>query len=158
MGRSAHDLCDLSAGMGFGDYTAPAPGDLEPDRIYLTGESNGAMLTNHIMPRHGNRFAAAAGVVMTVFVDAAPIAHPTPIRLMDQPMIGAVRSARFWVAPNGANPVPERTVDGEDYHEWYAGGENGEEVLIVSLAEGGHIWPAEAYNATDEIWSFFERY
>lgn len=155
---------------------------VDPNRIYLTGKSNGAMLTNLVISLHGDRFAAAAGVVGTVFDGAGPVTHPTPILLInmqDDPliphdpdaepgfiarrflgdtMLGAVRSAEHWAVQNGASEEPERSAVAGGYQARYLASGPGEEVLFVSLSEGGHIWPSGEYNATDEIWAFFERH
>lgn len=155
---------------------------VDPDRIYLTGKSNGAMLTSQIAAMHGERFAAVATVVGTVFEDAQPVGGPVPImmvnvqddplipyaaddeagfiarRLIDQQMLGAVQSAAYWAEANGSSRTAERTTDGENYQDLYTASDDGAKVLFVSIAEGGHIWPRDGYDGTEGIWSFFQEH
>lgn len=155
--------------------------NVDIDRVYLTGKSNGAMLTSQIIAGHGDRFAAGAMVVGTVFEGAITPGAPTPMMLVstqddpviphepgarpgivgrllfDLPALGAVQSAAWWVDRNRASKSPERTDSGAGYRELYRATDGGSEVLFVSLAEGGHTWPRGEFDATDEIWAFFER-
>lgn len=154
---------------------------IDPDRVYLTGKSNGAMLTSQIVAGHGDRFAAGAMVVGTVFEGATTPEEPAPMvlvnlqddpivphdpdarpgiigrMLFDRPVLGAVESAGWWVDANRANQTPERTDFASGYRELYSASDGGSDVLFVSLVNGGHVWPRGEFDATDEIWSFFER-
>jgi polyhydroxybutyrate depolymerase len=52
-------------------------------------------------------------------------------------------SISFWVKANGCNPLPEseEQAGGNILIERYAGCEDGVEVMLVTIMDGGHAWP-----------------
>ncbi len=103
--------------------------DIDADRVYVTGVSNGGMMTYRLAMQLGNRFAAAAAVIANLPdpSECAFSASPLPILIMNgtaDPVMpyfggcvlgptcqrGSVRSTAatvaFWVLTNGAPVVP----------------------------------------------------
>ena len=55
-----------------------ASGAADPRRIYVTGVSNGGAMTMSLACRHGERFAAAASVIMALTPGMAAACTPAP--------------------------------------------------------------------------------
>lgn len=94
--------------------------------------------------------------------------------------ISAEESVKFWVKANHCNgesvsqtysePSPSDGTHASSIS--YSGGTNGSEVILVSIANGGHTWPSGwqylpermvgkvsyAISANDVIWNFFLRH
>jgi len=106
--------------------------DVDPSRIYVTGASNGGMMTYRLAMQSGERFAAAAAIIANLPdpSECAFVADPLPILIMNgtlDPAIpynggcvagpgcerGSVRSTAatvaFWVLANGASVTPTVT-------------------------------------------------
>ena len=104
----------------------------DPQRIYVTGASNGGMMTYRLAMQSGERFAAAAAIIANLPdpSECAFDADPLPILIMNgtlDPAIpynggcvagpscerGSVRSTAatvaFWVLANGASVTPTVT-------------------------------------------------
>lgn len=106
--------------------------DVDPSRIYVTGASNGGMMTYRLAMKSGERFAAAAAIIANLPdpSECAFVASPLPILIMngaEDAVIpynggcvagsscerGSVRSTAatvaFWVLTNGASVTPTVT-------------------------------------------------
>jgi polyhydroxybutyrate depolymerase len=133
-------------------------------RIYVTGMSNGAMMSHRAGMELPDRVAAIAPVVGGIFGDEAGI-HPAVSAIMingmqdrsvpyaggapggpfarawdGTPIRPALDQARYWASANqcGANPV---TVETDVYVHVRFDCPRSLGVEIYSLKEGGHAWP-----------------
>lgn len=144
---------------------------VDASRIYMTGVSNGAMMTHRYAHDRSSRIAAAAAVIGNVSEALAamgPPAGPVPMLIMngtDDPLVpydggdvevgrqrrGAVlstdASAAFWAAANGceANGEPELLPDRDPSDgatlTRTAYTGCGSPVVVYSVIGGGHTWP-----------------
>ncbi len=176
--------------------------NVDRTRIYVTGVSNGAMMCHRLACELTGLFAAAAPVIGAMpepLPDVCTPAAPMPMLLFNgtddrlvpwdggdvagRPDYGRVLSveatAQYWVANNGANPVPG-LVDMPDTNPhdgaqalretFAAAGESGGEVVLYRIDGGGHTWPGGAryqrpfllgsvcrdLAASELIWQFFQ--
>lgn len=145
---------------------------IDPDRVFVTGHSNGAFLAHLLGAREGNRFAALAAVAGTIGIPKngggfSTIPEPVaPISVLiihgrKDPMVqydaasqsllhgvGAMESAKWWAQRDGCATKPDETVTGAGnvITDTFSGGKNGTEVQIVSIANGTHEWPGGLSN------------
>lgn len=170
-------------------------GRADASRVYVTGMSNGAMMSHRVGRELSARVAAIAPVVGAVFGDEAAPRAPVPAFIVvgaedrtvpaaggplqlrgllggrsaaDRDVAPAVDQARYWARHNGCGE-PTRTGDAaSDKSEW-TGCTSGATVVFHSVAGNGHAWPGgepgrtgaaqptKAFDATEEIWEFFEK-
>ena len=137
----------------------------DPTRIFMTGGSNGGMMTFVYAVQRSERLAAIAPVVASMFsFDAMPKA-PLPILMIngakddEVPLSGGmsgnplVRAAQatpfkpvrdvvdFWVKANKSKPEPVTAVAGSVTTKTYAAGDGGAVTEFVLDSDGGHGWP-----------------
>ncbi len=144
---------------------------VDPERIYLTGMSNGAMLAYRVAVELPERIAAVAAVAGTLGVDPALVRVPVPVLHLHGtedrhvPFAGgvgprSVQGAAFrsvdetlsaWVRAHGIATAPERSElpdaadDGTTVvrHLWSApSGRTA--VVLYEVRGGGHAWPGRA--------------
>jgi len=168
---------------------------VDSKRVYATGLSNGGMMCYRLAAALSDRIAAIAPVAGTMAVNDAQPTRPVPVlhfhgtedRLV--PYGGPdARVPKFltfksvdetvatWVKLNGCQPepvveeLPDTADDGtKATRKTYRGG-NGAEVVLVTIAGGGHTWPGRGapflligrstrdISANDMIWEFFSRH
>lgn len=141
---------------------------VDPSRIYVTGMSNGAMMSYLVANKLASRIAAIAPVGGPMGTDSCEPAQPVPVihfhGTSDEfvPYVGGVgrrsisktnfHSVQYsldaWIAVNGCNttPVVEElpiTVDdGTRITRYtYAAGPAGCDVVLYQIHNGGHTWP-----------------
>ena len=136
-------------------------------RVYVTGMSNGAMLTHRLGRELSRKIAAIAPVVGAVFGDEPPPQAPVPafivvgaddqivppqggplqLRAMlgnvsaaDRDVAPAIDQAAYWARHNGCGePVGvETSVSART--EWTSCG-SGAPVIFHSVKGNGHAWP-----------------
>ncbi len=168
---------------------------VDPKRVYAAGLSNGGMMCYRLAAELSNRIAAIAPVAGTMAVNEAQPTRPVPIlhfhgtedRLV--PYGGPDRrvpkfltfksvdeTVATWVKLNGcqSEPVveelPDTAEDGTKVTRKTYRGANGAEVVLVTIACGGHTWPGRGAPffligrstrdicANDLIWEFFSRH
>ena len=160
--------------------------DVDRDREYVAGHSNGAFMANALGAKLGGRLAAIASVAGTVGLRLGqeippPLAplnvillHGTGDRMVgyapSSPAlltnVGAVASARFWAKADGCDLKPKTTIEGRVTVDRYRGGEDGTEVELVTVAGAPHDWwggvgrngdvPTYGAPAADLVWEFFK--
>lgn len=143
--------------------------DLDPERVYITGASNGGMMTYRFACERGARIAAMAPVIANLPVpvarDCAPVAVPAivfngdsdpiipyeggaiPGRQPHGEVLSTAASVALWQEANGCTGEPEQTLlpdvdtgDGTQVlRERFACGDAPLEVYTV--LGGGHTWP-----------------
>jgi len=165
-----NDGMDRLDDLAFVDYLLDdlsATYNVDPDRIYATGLSNGGFFVQRLACERADRFAAVASVAATIDVDAmaacAP-SRPIPVMLFN----GTADRNVFWNGSDtGYTSVPElfdhwMQLDGctegpnwtdlpdtEDDHTTTrrataTGCDGGVEVVLMSIEGGGHTWPGGA--------------
>ncbi|AIE87169.1 phospholipase/carboxylesterase [Fimbriimonas ginsengisoli Gsoil 348] len=139
---------------------------VDPDRVYVAGFSNGAMLAHLAGARLSDRIAAIGAVAGTVGLPNADgqKAIPAPASPVSAMLIhgkkdsmvaydksasallagiGAEESAQWWAGQDGCAKTPCQTMsaNGNVATETFSGGRLGAEVILVSIANGVHAWP-----------------
>ncbi len=156
--------------------------NVDKARIFITGFSNGGMMTYRlgcelsdivaaIAPVSGSmgdwETASPSPVSVIIFHGTADpivpyngglstIAPLTPGRV-DKPVSYAVN---FWVVHNGCSTAYTRDTNGILVKDSYSGGRDGSEVILYTITGGQHAWPgsdniSRGISATDLIWDFF---
>lgn len=141
---------------------------IDPARVYVTGLSNGGMMTYRIGAALAPRVAAIAVVSGAMFGGETPPATPVPVLIMHgeqddivpfkggtSPMALVARSQSlpfrevayavdFWRRADGCGDKPVITPKGDVTIETYAGCAKDSEVVFYRLKSAGHTWPGPA--------------
>lgn len=142
-------------------------GRVDRSRVYVTGMSNGAMLTHRLGRELSTRIAAIAPVVGAVFGDEKPPAAPVPaivivgaeddvvpgqggpLRLRgilgarpaaDRPVAPALEQAAYWAHANRCGEPVQRRTMGSTMTEWTSCA-SGAPVVLHRVERNGHAWP-----------------
>jgi poly(3-hydroxybutyrate) depolymerase len=137
----------------------------DPERIYMTGGSNGGMMTFVYAAQRADRLAAIAPVVASMFTFDKKPAVPLPILMINggkdeevpleggmsrNPLVKAAQDAPykplsdvvdFWVKVNQSQSNPEVRKEGSVTTTLYAATEAGAATESVVDSMGGHGWP-----------------
>lgn len=152
---------------------------VDANRVYTTGISNGAQMTDRLGCTMADTFAAIAPVAGGYFrAEECKPSRPVPVMAFHgtadnllpydgrPPLMLPIREwAADWASRNGCNPTPKVTyqkgqVNGET---WSSCRENAD-VVLFTINGGGHSWPGsdmpasittKEINATDAMWDFF---
>lgn len=147
---------------------------IDPRKIYVTGFSNGGMLSYLLGAELSDRIAAIGPVAATIGGKASSNADlwtiPDPSAALSvvaihgkkdskvpyEGGIGTIAGTRedlpvnesisFWITHNNCSTVPaiEMSGDEEVIKETYSGGINNTEVVLYSIVRGGHDWPGSS--------------
>lgn len=179
-GRRPDDLGFLNAVLD----RAEGEIEIDRDREYVAGHSNGAFMANDFGAKLGGRLAAIASVAGTVGLqpgkEIPPPTAPLNVLLLHgtgDRMVGyspnssalltnegAVASARFWAKADGCDLEPQTTTNGRVKIDRYRGGKDGTEVELVTVEGAPHDWwggvgvPTYDAPAADLIWEFFKNH
>lgn len=156
-----NDIAFLSALIDSLDLTY----NINLNRVYSTGMSNGGYMSHTLACELSNRITAIASVTGSIFnTQYGPNCHPMrPVPVMQihgtndatVPYIGSTTSmpidtiVKYWVTKNNCNPiatfsnVPNTSLaDGcTAEHYIYSGGTGGSSVELYKIINGGHTWP-----------------
>lgn len=182
LGVFLDDLGDPDIGF-FVSMLAELQGELniDPDRIYATGLSNGGTMSNRLGCDLSQFFAAIAPVagahsgfqLCDVSEPVSVLAiHGTDDRVIPYEGNGSdVPPVRTWVEAWAArNNCPPESAESEPYSEvikeTWSGCDGSTTVSLITVQGGGHSWLglefvweegryATVTTATDEIWDFF---
>ncbi|MFZ9881494.1 MAG: alpha/beta hydrolase-fold protein, partial [Phycisphaerales bacterium] len=137
----------------------------DPARIFMTGGSNGGMMTFVYAVARAERLAAVAPVVASMFTFDATPAMPLPILIIngakdnEVPLAGGmsenplVRNAQstpykplrevvdFWVKANRSAPEGKSSTSGSVTTTAYAAQPGGAATEFIVDSDGGHGWP-----------------
>lgn len=137
----------------------------DPRKIFMTGGSNGAMMTLVYATQRAERLAAIAPVVGAMFSFDAEPTRPLPIMLINggqdnevpseggfsrNPLVSRNQAApykplaetvRFWTAANRSLTPPVITRNGSVTTSVYRAAPNGAVTISVVDDDGGHGWP-----------------
>jgi len=153
---------------------------VDPRRIFVTGISNGGMMSYRVGCELADKIAAIAPVEGAQDIDCRPsrpvsviVFHGTADRLVpfnggSTPFqIGPKRSdnsvantVAFWVKQDGCSPTPKHEENGAVHTDIYSGCKNGTGVALYAIQGGRHSWPGgrisgNSVPATDLMSSFF---
>jgi polyhydroxybutyrate depolymerase len=137
---------------------------VDPKRIYVTGISNGGMMTHRLGIELSNRFAAIAPVVATLFGDENKPQHPVSASMLNgtldksvpnqggppagrlpgawdaTPAKPALEQGEFWAGANACASVPDKR-DHATFIVWQYPCPAGRAVEIYLIKDQGHAWP-----------------
>jgi polyhydroxybutyrate depolymerase len=155
---------------------------VDTERVFLAGFSNGGMLSYRLSCELGDRIAGLAVVggafnVSSCSSDAAAsvlIVHGTADQTV--PYAGGATNprtaARFggwnnasvaqatsiWIERNGCDSDPETALEGAAATAVYSGCDDGGSLEVVSIANGGHVWPiapVSGFDASEYLVHYF---
>ncbi|HET6990364.1 MAG TPA: T9SS type A sorting domain-containing protein [Bacteroidia bacterium] len=149
--------------------TISAHYNIDPDRIYSTGMSNGGYMSYELASQLSYRLtaiASVAGDMLYGHMNACHPLHPFPIMQIHGTSDGTVAYSgdtysepidtlvKFWVDFNHCNPTPTLTnlpdIDTSDMctadHYVYSGGDSATTVEFYKINGGGHSWPGAPVN------------
>jgi polyhydroxybutyrate depolymerase len=141
--------------------------NVDPDRIFATGMSNGAMMSYRLAAELSDRIAAIAPVGGTLAISRVRPGRPVPVihfhgsadtivpvdgpnrrtgRFV--PYQSLERTMKVWIEINQCPPQPQVTHlpdladDGTTVtRKVYGPGRNGSEVVLFLIEGAGHTWP-----------------
>jgi poly(3-hydroxybutyrate) depolymerase len=139
--------------------------DADPARIYMTGGSNGGMMTFVYAVARSERLAAVAPVVASMFTFDKKPSAPLPILIINgakdeevpieggmsrNPLVSRAQDApykplkevvQFWVEANKSQSPADISEKGTVTTSVYSAVTSGAATEFVVDAEGGHGWP-----------------
>lgn len=152
-------------------------------RVYVTGISNGAMMSYRLACELSDKIAAIAPVEGAQDLECRPssrvsvlVFHGTADRLVpfngsstpfqigpqrtDTPVMDTIA---FWAKEDGCMPPPRRRQTPELDTTIYSNCEDGTGVALYAIQAGRHMWPGLRISgndvpATDIMWRFFEQH
>ena len=154
--------------------TMEAHYNINANKVYSTGYSQGAFMSYNLGCRYSSRFAAVAsscGSLSNANLAACTPVHPLPIMEIHGTADNTIPYAgsssylhtdslvKHWVQFNHCNPVPttvENLADISDsatvdmskvIHYVYTGGDNGSTVELYKVINGGHQVPSDVATA-----------
>jgi polyhydroxybutyrate depolymerase len=137
---------------------------VDPDRIYVTGMSNGGMMTHRLGIELSDRIAAIAPVVATVFGDEKKPARPISALMINgsldenvppaggapggrgtqawdgTPTRAALEQATFWASVSSCSPEVSKN-DTKAWTHWSYPCPAGKSVELYLVKDNGHAWP-----------------
>jgi polyhydroxybutyrate depolymerase len=156
---------------------------VDPKRVFVTGISNGGMMSYRLACELSEKIAAAAPVEGAQNLTCRPsrpvsiiVFHGTADRLVpfnggttpfqigpkrnDTPIADAVA---FWVNEDGCSSTPMQAETLAVHSDAYTGCKDGTGVELYAVQGGHHIWPGSPISgnsvpATDLMWTFFSRH
>jgi polyhydroxybutyrate depolymerase len=138
---------------------------IDPKRVYITGLSNGGMMTHRLGRELSPRIAAIAPVIATVFGDeplpAKPVAALMINGLVDgsvpdqggatggcfpqawdgRPASQGMEQVAYWAKANGCKGKPE-WEENERFIHWRQACQGGKDVERYLVKDNGHAWPS----------------
>ncbi|MFO7562455.1 MAG: PHB depolymerase family esterase [Enhygromyxa sp.] len=129
---------------------------IDPQRVYVTGMSNGGHMAHTLACEAADMFAAAASVTGVMGLSPSQCQPSRPISVIDfhgtadsivsyggyGPGYPPVRPMmEDWAARNGCSPVSEVVLqEGEVLCETWPGCDDEVEVTLCTIEGGGHCW------------------
>jgi len=155
---------------------------VDPDRIYVSGFSNGGMLSYRLACENPGFFAGVAVVAGALNVPDCAASATSVLMIhgtgdLTVPYTGGKTNERtaarfgqwtnasfsdavdYWSATDGCGQVPFRSIDGGVTRLTFDGCADDTALEIVTIADGGHRWPLKAevgFDASDLITEFFD--
>ncbi|SIO27467.1 polyhydroxybutyrate depolymerase [Singulisphaera sp. GP187] len=144
--------------------------NVDPNRVYATGMSNGAMMCYRLASELSNRIAAIAPVAGTMATETCRPLRPVPVMHFHgtrDPLVlfggpddrtpkdlffkSVDASIQAWALANGCPTLPliaklpDLADDGTSVSmTTYGPGKEGSEVILYVIEGGGHTWPGRS--------------
>lgn len=135
-------------------------GRVDPKRVFVTGMSNGAMMSHRLACEHGELVAAVAPVAGQLNVEGCAPSRPVAVLMIHgaqdehAPFNGGAgkksltsrqdrsvpESLRLWGEADGCKPESRFIEEGKVGRTGFKDCREGTQVLLYTHA-GGHIWP-----------------
>lgn len=156
---------------------------VDPKRVFVSGISNGGMMSYRLACELADKVAAIAPVEGAQNVDCRPsspvsvmVFHGTADRLVPfgggttKYQIGPVRTdnsvaaaVSFWVKQNACSSPPRHEESSEVHVDTYSVCRSGTGVQLYAIQGGRHMWPGTSLSgnhvaATDLMWTFFSQH
>ena len=137
---------------------------VDPRRVFVTGMSNGGMMTHRLGQELSQKITGIAPVVATVFGDEKLPAKPVAALMINgmrdasvpylggppggrfpsawdgTPALPALEQAAFWAQANACDREPEVSEKGALVHRRYRC-PSGQAVELYGVKDNGHAWP-----------------
>jgi polyhydroxybutyrate depolymerase len=147
--------------------------DIDADRVFATGLSNGGIMAHYVASELSDRIAAVAPVGGPLMMEAprnqravsvmhfhgtadafAPFEGGYGKGFLGRSKVTKFRSVdhtiQSWVKANGCNPNPEIVAlpdvvedNMKSIRKTWSGGKDGSEVVLIEIEGGGHTWPGQ---------------
>ena len=151
--------------------------NLDMERIYAAGYSNGGMMAYGLANYKSDLIAAVASVSGTMLNCTGPTSHPMPVVHLHGTSDGVVSyngsndwnsvqsTLEYWTSFN--NTISTPTIDTDNTggmtieHYSYEQGDNAVSVEHYKYIGGDHVWFNETYqgqNASKLVWNFMSKY
>ena len=157
--------------------------NIDPNRIYASGHSNGGGMANRLACALGDRIAAIGTVsgayegaeecypsqpvaVSAIHGTNDPIIPYNAFQSMKEPpaayyliSIPIPQWASAWANRNGCDPIAAQSDEYEQVtaQKW-SNCRVDADVILYTIQGGGHEWPAHRFDVAQTIWNFFERH
>lgn len=139
---------------------------IDPKRIYVSGHSNGGMMTDRMVCDAATTFAATApyaGASSTLGGSPCEPSRAVPIAFFHGDSDSAApigfqeQNRDSWIAREHCASTPTRVTDTYGYTDTYAPCDDGSEIKWRMLVNQNHDWPtgAEGEDQRDRMWAFF---
>ena len=151
--------------------------NLDMERIYAAGYSNGGMMAYGLANYKSDLIAAVASVSGTMLNCTGPTSHPMPVVHLHGTSDGVVSyngsndwnsvqsTLEYWTSFNNTISTPTINTDNTGgmtiEHYSYEQGDNAVSVEHYKYIGGDHVWFNETYqgqNASELVWNFMSRY
>jgi polyhydroxybutyrate depolymerase len=144
--------------------------NVDPNRIYATGFSNGGGMVYRLACEMADTFAAVAAVGGTQMVDTCQPSEPVSlmhIHGLEDTIAPYAGGGEFdfrpveetidtWIQLNGCSGSPQVETDENVTHTRYSSCDAGTAVELHTVTAGGHSWPSRyVWDASQVIWDFF---
>lgn len=136
---------------------------VDPERVYITGHSNGAIMAQRV----GCELSADIAAIVSVAgaLDSSLRCNPElPVPMLeihgsDDPNVSygaGYHSTEVWRALDGCTGEQPRAADGNVVVQSWDACTDGAEVALITLLGGGHEWPTGAFDGAAAVWSFVQ--
>ena len=151
--------------------------NLDMERIYAAGYSNGGMMAYGLANYKSDLIAAVASVSGTMLDCIGPTSHPMPVVHLHGTSDGVVSyngsndwnsvqsTLDYWINFNNTVSTPIVNIDTTGgmtiEHYVYDQGDNSVSVEHYKYIGGDHVWfnePYQGQNASNLVWSFMSKY
>lgn len=137
---------------------------IDSSRIYVTGLSNGGMMTHRVGIELSDKIAAIAPVISSLFGDEQLPQAPVPALIInggidekvqveggkinarfadasDAPTLPVASQGDFWARANGCAAAPQKEQPSQQIMRWRYSCPAGREVVRYLVMDNGHAWP-----------------
>jgi polyhydroxybutyrate depolymerase len=148
---------------------------IDPKNIFMTGGSNGAMMTFVYAVNRSDRLAGIAPVVGAMFSFDKKPSRPVPVLMINGKMDNEVpveggmsrnplvrrgqltpykpldETISFWVSVNHSEETPKIQTSGTVTTKKFSKKESGVETVSILDSSGGHGWPGTSSSRFDNV-------